>query len=195
MRGAGDEMEAVRMSQIDHPDHYRRDSGIEAIDAIEAWKLNFNLGNTVKYVARAGLKGDALEDLEKARWYLEREIAAMKAESEPMPMEAMRFTTDGGPLEASARGRRVRIRYGDGEAFLSPEDARSLAGAIEKGENWNIGIAEAMWYDIHDGMSREEPRTALWLRLAGDNCTLTEAQAGPLADVLREMAGKAEGRA
>ena len=183
------------MNTIDHPDHYRRDSGIEAIDAIEAWKLGFNLGNVVKYVARAGLKGDALEDLEKALWYLEREIAAMRAEAKPMPMEAMRFTTDGGPLEVSARGRRVRIRYGDGDAFLPPEDARALAGAIEKGESWSVGTAEAMWYNAHDEASGEEPRTALWLRLAGDNCTLTEAQAGPLADVLREMAGKAEGKA
>ena len=60
---------------------------------------------------------------------------------------------------------------------------------------YNIGIAEAIWYDARDEASGEEPRTALWLRLAGDNCTLTEAQAGPLADVLREMAGKAEGKA
>lgn len=62
------------MSAIDHPKHYTR-GGIEAIDAIEAWGLGFNLGNVVKYVARAGHKGEALEDLRKARWYIEREIA------------------------------------------------------------------------------------------------------------------------
>lgn len=61
------------MSAIDHPTHYTR-GGIEAIDAIEAWELGFNLGNVVKYVARCGHKGEALEDLQKARWYLDREI-------------------------------------------------------------------------------------------------------------------------
>jgi hypothetical protein len=60
--------------RIDHPSHYRADS-IEAIDVIEAWELNFSLGNVVKYVCRAGLKSDnALEDLRKALWYLEREV-------------------------------------------------------------------------------------------------------------------------
>ena len=62
------------MTAVDHPDHYRRDTGHEAIDVIEAWGLGFCLGNAVKYIARAGLKGDAVEDLEKARWYIDREI-------------------------------------------------------------------------------------------------------------------------
>lgn len=61
------------MSAIDHPSHYTR-GGIEAIDAIEAWSLGFNLGNVIKYVARAGHKGQTLEDLRKARWYIDREI-------------------------------------------------------------------------------------------------------------------------
>lgn len=57
-------------------DHYRAASGFEAIDVIESWNLNFNLGNAVKYICRAGIKDESksLEDLEKARWYLEREI-------------------------------------------------------------------------------------------------------------------------
>lgn len=68
------------MSVIDHPDHYRKDSGFEAIDVIEAWNLGFNLGNTLKYVSRCGLKDSStyVEDLEKARWYLDREIAITK---------------------------------------------------------------------------------------------------------------------
>ena len=62
--------------EVDHPKHYREDSGLEAIEVIEAWDLNFNLGNVVKYVCRAGLKdkADREEDLEKARWYLNREL-------------------------------------------------------------------------------------------------------------------------
>ena len=64
------------MSQVDHPSHYRKDSGFEAIDVIEAWGLGFNLGNTVKYISRIGLKDPQkeIEDLEKARWYIDREI-------------------------------------------------------------------------------------------------------------------------
>jgi len=63
-------------STVDHPTHYRAESGIEAIEAIEAWDLNFNLGNVVKYVCRAGLKsGNTKEDLEKALWYLQRELS------------------------------------------------------------------------------------------------------------------------
>jgi len=63
-----------KMEPIDHPPHYTH-GGIEAIDVIEAWRLGFALGNAVKYIARADHKGSRLDDLKKARWYLEREIA------------------------------------------------------------------------------------------------------------------------
>lgn len=68
------------MSPVDHPKHYRSDTGHEAIDVIEAWNLNFNLGNTVKYISRNGIKDPDkyIEDLEKARWYLDREIKIRK---------------------------------------------------------------------------------------------------------------------
>lgn len=58
---------------INKPSHYTF-SAVEPIDVIETWELGFHLGNVVKYLARAGRKGDALEDLKKARWYLDREI-------------------------------------------------------------------------------------------------------------------------
>ena len=61
---------------VNHPAHYGgADNPYEAIKVIEAWELGFNLGNTVKYISRAGKKGAALEDLKKAAWYLAREIA------------------------------------------------------------------------------------------------------------------------
>jgi hypothetical protein len=61
--------------QVDHPPHYGgADDPYEAIKVIESWSLGFCLGNAVKYIARAGRKGDALTDLRKARWYLDREI-------------------------------------------------------------------------------------------------------------------------
>lgn len=58
---------------VDHPSHYNRGK-IEVIDFIEDQGLSFHLGNVIKYVARAGSKGDKLEDLKKARWYLDRYI-------------------------------------------------------------------------------------------------------------------------
>lgn len=61
---------------VHHPSHYGGDTVYEAIKVIEAWGLNFNTGNAAKYIARAGKKSDYLEDLKKARWYLDREIAA-----------------------------------------------------------------------------------------------------------------------
>ena len=59
---------------INHPAHYKA-GGIETIDFIEAKKLNYHLGNVVKYITRADLKGERLENLKKAKWYLDREIA------------------------------------------------------------------------------------------------------------------------
>lgn len=59
---------------VNHPPHYTsHPSGIECIQVAE--HMGFNLGNAVKYIWRADLKHDALEDLKKARWYLDREIA------------------------------------------------------------------------------------------------------------------------
>lgn len=64
---------------VNHPAHYTG-GGVEVIDAIEAWGLGFHLGNAIKYVARAGKKDPArtVEDLRKARWYIEREIARLE---------------------------------------------------------------------------------------------------------------------
>ena len=63
------------MSEINHPEYYIN-GGIEAIDFIDAHRLNFNLGNVIKYITRAGRKDgeDSITALRKARWYLEREI-------------------------------------------------------------------------------------------------------------------------
>lgn len=59
---------------INHPSHYTQ-GDIEVIDYIEDKKLGYRLGNVVKYISRAGHKDDAIKDLKKARWYLNREIA------------------------------------------------------------------------------------------------------------------------
>lgn len=61
--------------EVNHPAHYKA-GGMEVIDVIESFDLGFRLGNAVKYVLRAGRKGDRVTDLKKAQWYLEREIQA-----------------------------------------------------------------------------------------------------------------------
>jgi hypothetical protein len=62
-----------KRERVNHPAHYNaHPSGVECIDIVE--HFNFNVGNAVKYIWRAGLKGDAIEDLKKAAWYLQREI-------------------------------------------------------------------------------------------------------------------------
>ena len=63
----------ARREAVNHPPHYNQ-GNIEVIDAIEDWGLDFNSGNVVKYVARHQHKAEPLEDLKKARWYLDRII-------------------------------------------------------------------------------------------------------------------------
>lgn len=60
------------MSEVNHPKHYQNINGVECIDVVE--QMNFNLGNAVKYIWRADEKGNPIQDLEKAKWYIEREI-------------------------------------------------------------------------------------------------------------------------
>ena len=61
---------------VNHPPHYKV-GGIETIDFIEAKKLNYNLGNVIKYITRADHKGSRNEDLKKALWYLNREVSKL----------------------------------------------------------------------------------------------------------------------
>jgi hypothetical protein len=66
---------------INHPSHYGgKENPYEAIKVIEAWELGFCLGNAIKYISRAGKKNSekTLEDLEKAKWYISREIENIK---------------------------------------------------------------------------------------------------------------------
>jgi succinate dehydrogenase/fumarate reductase flavoprotein subunit len=67
----------IEADPVNNPAHYTS-GGIETIDFIEAKKLGYNLGNVVKYITRSGLKGNHLEDLRKAQWYLTREINSLK---------------------------------------------------------------------------------------------------------------------
>lgn len=66
---------------IKHPSHYVEGRKFEPKDVIRDWDLNFNLGNAVKYLARAGRKADIVEDLKKAQQYIQFELDAIEAES------------------------------------------------------------------------------------------------------------------
>ncbi len=68
-------------NSVEHPAHYNVGK-IEVIDAINEWQLDFNLGNVVKYVARAGHKDKAktIEDLKKAKFYLEDSIERLQGQ-------------------------------------------------------------------------------------------------------------------
>jgi hypothetical protein len=73
-------MSEERREQVDHPCHYGGNVPHEVVKCLEAWGLETDalLWNAVKYIARAGRKGPAVEDLKKARWYLDRRIASME---------------------------------------------------------------------------------------------------------------------
>ncbi len=77
-------MDVIQYEEIDHPSHYRPD-GIEAIAVIEDWNLNFSLGSVVKYICRFNRKklANPLDDLLKARWYLDRYIERVQGCLEP----------------------------------------------------------------------------------------------------------------
>ncbi len=66
---------------VNHPAHYGGDTTYEAIKVIEAWNLGFRLGNVLKYIRRAQHKDNLLQNLQKARWYLDREIAAIERQA------------------------------------------------------------------------------------------------------------------
>lgn len=122
---------------IDHPDYYRKDSGHEAIDVIEAWGLGFNLGNALKYISRAGLKGDAVEDLEKARWYLDREIQRRTPSPPARPHYRVCFR----------RGHHVILdEDGDAMRALDEGEAQRLAATLR----WAVDAAEDETTSIFD---------------------------------------------
>lgn len=72
----------INKEAVDHPAHYKGGRKYEPIDVIEDWELDFCLGNTVKYISRAGRKDDIIQELEKARWYLDYKINVLKSEKE-----------------------------------------------------------------------------------------------------------------
>lgn len=65
---------------VNHPPHYQQVPGLECIEVVR--HFNFNRGNAIKYIWRAGAKGNEVEDLKKAMWYIEDEIKRLKSAAE-----------------------------------------------------------------------------------------------------------------
>lgn len=74
----GNELDKTKEDAINHPSHYNinrsGDQAIETFDYIESWEMEYAQGNIIKYVSRYKFKGKPLQDLLKARWYLDRLI-------------------------------------------------------------------------------------------------------------------------
>lgn len=84
LRQLGERMEKLVGDAVNHPPHYNaHPSGVECITVVEC--MSFNLGNAVKYIWRAGEKGAQIQDLEKAVWYLKREIDRLEAAKKKPP--------------------------------------------------------------------------------------------------------------
>jgi hypothetical protein len=73
------EPDSAASDPVNHPTHYLHPSGVECIDVVE--HHSFLRGNAIKYLWRAGQKGNELEDLKKARWYVDREISNLEKRS------------------------------------------------------------------------------------------------------------------
>ena len=83
---------------VNHPDHYTdHPTGIECIDIIE--HMPFNRGAAIKYIWRAGKKEDIVEDLKKARWFIEREIARVEAQKSGRQVQCTPWREPSGSVE------------------------------------------------------------------------------------------------
>lgn len=113
---------------VNHPSHYGgAENPYEAIKVIEAWDLNFNLGNTVKYISRAGKKDAVLQELKKSAWYLQREIDNLeKKNAEYAEMEKL----FGCPLSVAFGIEKVDINVGKLSMLFSMADP-SVQDAIK----------------------------------------------------------------
>lgn len=72
------EVKPENYDSVNRPSHYTEGRRYEPINVIEDWKLDFCLGNALKYISRAGRKQDEIEDLKKAQWYIERKIKQLE---------------------------------------------------------------------------------------------------------------------
>lgn len=118
---------------VNHPAHYKFGNGVEVIDLTE--QLTFNTGNAVKYLSRAGRKSeDPIEDLHKARWYVDREIQRIEKQN---GTQSDSNSSVGGTATAPDSGER-RAASAGGQVHLSDTDRRALRAAADAGVGVHI---------------------------------------------------------
>ena len=143
---------------VKHPSHYAEGRKYEPKDVIRDWDLNINLGNAVKYIARAGRKEDIVQDLKKAQEYIQFEIEAIEQERKPEPqddkLDAMLYGLD--PItralvEAEACSvKPIIVRLPD---EIDPFSSKRLKSALEMPtgltpEELLVMMMEEVWEDI-----------------------------------------------
>ena len=97
---------------VGNPSHYSEGRTYEPIDVIEDWGLGFHLGNALKYISRSGRKGDEIEDLAKAVWYIEREIDLNRSLSKKR--DDISTIVDKASFYCSQSGQSYLQEYGNG---------------------------------------------------------------------------------
>lgn len=111
---------------INHPKHYTEGKKFEPIDVIEDWNLGFHLGNTIKYISRAGLKdpNKTIEDLEKAEFYLKRYINNLKEK------KMINGSSEYKSLGASPENKMVKFSTSD-SVKTAPKDEKAVELVIK----------------------------------------------------------------
>lgn len=125
---------------VNHPAHYQTESGMEAIDVIEAFfRTNYYLASTFKYMARAGKKNDEREDIEKAIWYLRRYLSTLGA------ADGYGLTPKGEALaELIAAGYDVPITENTVKVYLNEYNSASFATLDTKTGNWDTWYGDVL---------------------------------------------------
>lgn len=123
---------------VNSPPHYIG-NGLEVIEVIEGWKLGFHLGNAVKYVLRAGRKGDGLEDLRKALWYLTR---AQERQADGHPLLTGEPASFAGVLPTIGE---VQKAFPSIEVELLGAVAQIRQCAVVPSDGQGSAIARALW--------------------------------------------------
>ena len=145
------------MSDSINPDHYKAYDGIEVIQLTE--HLNFCRGNAVKYIARAGLKDPLkeVEDLEKAKWYIERELARLEAKNEKRRAEAKEQIARA--VEALRQAGKdlgrgyVSGAYTFNTSAPTPEDIARLGRALRQADTYSLAVPTSIYTPSKDAPS------------------------------------------
>ena len=150
------------MTDSINPDHYKAYDGIEVIQLTE--HLNFCRGNAVKYIARAGLKDPLkeVEDLEKAKWYIERELARLEAKNEKRraevkeqiarSVEALRQAGKG-LGRGYASGGYIGGGYTFNTSAPTPEDIARLGRALRQADTYSLAVPTSIYTPSKDAPS------------------------------------------